>query len=142
MTTSLMQLEKILAEALLAGDDPMLEVLRAQHAAATVSKLTFTGVGFFAEYYVAEHIQRVSPQNFYIDDVFFELSDLENSAMAMLMIQGGAIDYLEAVTIDGDWPEKTELRLIYYSVRNPQSPRVRERSTERDLGLVREFWSR
>jgi hypothetical protein len=126
MTNSLIQLEKMLAEALLVGDDPMLEALRAQHAVTTVSKLDFTGVGFFAEYSVAEHIRRVSPPNFYIGGVFFEC---------------GVIDYLEAVTIYGDWPENTELRSISYSTRNPQSLHVWEPSTERDLELVSEFWS-
>jgi hypothetical protein len=141
MTDSLIQLEKILAEALLAGDDPMLEALRAQYATATVSKLNFTGVGFFAEFSVAEHIQRVSPLDFTIGDVFFEFSNSENPAMAMLAIRNGVIDYLEAVTIYGDWPENMELRSISYGTRNPQSPRVWGSSTERDLGLVREFWS-
>jgi hypothetical protein len=68
--TNIVELEGILLDALLVGDDPMLEMLRKQYATTVVSSREFTGVGFFTNFMVAEAAPRVNPPNFDIRDVF------------------------------------------------------------------------
>jgi hypothetical protein len=93
-TSTIIELEHTLIEALLAGDDPMLEALRKQFAAASVSQRDFTGVGFFSHFKVAKILSPVTPANFDISDVFIEFENAESGAMAVLAVRNGMIDHL------------------------------------------------
>ena len=134
------EIERILLDALLQGDDPMLDQLRMQHRSMSVSSADFTGVGYFIHYEADTKLPPVSPRNFHIDDVFFGFRDSFVTANAILFIRDGYIDFLELVVLDGDWPQQDTISEITYTNRTDEENICIQLET-RDLGYVRKLWA-
>lgn len=96
--------EVALAEALLAGDLPLLDALRSQWRAATFESRELSGVGFFLNVTIPHSTPRVAPSNFELGDVYFETTSLPHGGGAVLFVRDGVITMLEAYTHDGEWP--------------------------------------
>ena len=138
------RLEDTLIKALLIGDDPILALLRKQYTMSSVKSREFTGAGFYTHFSVDAQAPRVKPLNFVIDDLFLEMEGVENGALAMLFVRGGAIDFLEAVTIaTDDWPDKPVITGIRYSHHKSVTSSIGELipSDQRDLEVTRRAWS-
>ena len=122
-------LERQLLDALLAGDDPLLEGLRVQLNSARVSKRDLDSAGFFTDLSVPDSVAPVRPPNFEIDDVQFELEGVEGPVGCILFVRDGFINCLEGYTYVGDWPDSPRLKSLSYDTGSP-----------RDLELLGKVW--
>ena len=110
----LLPYELVLLDALLVGNDPILEALRKQYRKASLKRRDFTGVGSFSYFDLQEHELKVLPENFHIGDVWFELSDNDSGGEAILFIKNGAIDFLETFVHAGEWPRSIKILKVHY----------------------------
>jgi hypothetical protein len=138
---NLSELDRRILDALVVGDDPVLAHLRQQCEMLSVTSREFSGVGFFTHFAVDDNAPRVEPPNFDIRDVFLEIEGVESGAMAVLFVRDGVIDFLEVVTIAGEWPDDTTLLSISYQRRQPGSRSEFVTSGQRDMTVVREYWA-
>jgi hypothetical protein len=138
----IIEFEKRVMTALLAGDDPILAILRNQYAVATVSDRKFSGVGFFTTYSIPPHLPRVEPHNFHIGDIHVEVSGVSAGVGIVLFVRDGAIDFLEGFTYDGPWPDSLELLSLSYIQLKPNASNETPLSEERELEFVRGEWKR
>lgn len=115
-TISLTELERRVMEMLLAGDHPILGILRAQFDRAKVVRREFSGVGFFTHFEIPSDVARLPGQrSFELGDVHADMPGLAAPVGFILFIRDGAIDFLEGYTYGDDvWPEEiTTFRLSY-----------------------------
>jgi hypothetical protein len=111
----LTEFERTLAEHLLAGELPVLAVLRSQWAAARFESRELSGVGFFLNVVVPSSAPRAEPPDFELGDVYFEATGLPHGGGSVMFIRDGAISMLEAYSHDGDWPKEVmEFALRYF----------------------------
>lgn len=121
-------LEQKLINALLEGDDQLLESLRAQMKQAVPVNRELTGVGFFLDFSVPDSVPPVKPGRIIINDVIFDLAGLQYGGGAILFTNGGRISQLEGYLNGEEWPDEPRVTRIYYDT-NP-----------RDLMLLRKAW--
>ncbi|MHB9132206.1 MAG: hypothetical protein ACYDBB_14120 [Armatimonadota bacterium] len=128
----LTELEQQAIDLLLAGDDPVLSVLRAQVKHLCILSREFTGVGLYVNFHFLEDIERVSgKQDFCIHDVCGELPNVEHGVAFNLFIHEGALATLEGYTYDDYWPDEFHIHGFQLSYCGGQ----------RDLEEVRKGWS-
>jgi hypothetical protein len=83
----ILPLEHDLMNALLAGDDPVLEVLRRQYAAASVTKRDYTGSGFFTYFSIPPGVPLApSPSGLHLRDVIFDVCGDSPGGEALLWL--------------------------------------------------------
>lgn len=128
-------------DALLVGDDPVLACLRDQCAVSSVESRDLTEVGFFTYFRVDESAPRVEPVSFEIRDVIFEVAGVRGGAMAVLYVRGGAIGFLEVVTLADDWPDNARILSIRYRSRKPDTEDEYVTCGQRDMTLARGYWA-
>ena len=112
MKVSQEQFEKELMDLLLAGDHPVLAVLRQQYAAAKVGRREFTGVGFWSDFEVPESAPLVEPPNFAAGSVDIQLEGVHLGAGCVLFITDGKLEQLDCYTYDDDWPEDINIKSL------------------------------
>jgi hypothetical protein len=112
--------ERALLDQLLDGNLPQLQVLRGQLAASTVSSREFSGTGVFTHFAVPAQCSRVTPPDFELSDVTFELLDTENGGGVVLFVSSGAIEMLEVYLHTDAWPEPAILKSVAYL--HPRQP--------------------
>ncbi|MHC4608604.1 MAG: hypothetical protein ACYTAF_16975 [Planctomycetota bacterium] len=112
---------------LLAGDDPALEVLRAQFQEIGPPRRRNTGVGFYLDFTVPAQAPRLSrKRQLTLEDVHGAIEGVEHGVGFILFIRDGAISFLEGFTYDEPWPETIgEYGLMY------------ETAAKRDMEAVR-----
>jgi hypothetical protein len=99
-------LEDAVMAKMLAGDNPVLSMLRGQYAKSRVSIREWTGVGFFTT--IETHVgssARPDIGRLHIADVSADIDGLQHGAGFVLHVTDGLIDYLEGFTYDEPWPE-------------------------------------
>lgn len=129
-TTTLNELESLVLERLLDGDDPVLRVLRQQLENCPVFERELTGAGFFLRFRFDNDVQRVTPGDFHFGDVSAEIEGLRYGAGFVLFVKQGLLDSLEGYSYEEPWPAKiARLHVQYTSDEN------------RDLETVRQAWS-
>jgi hypothetical protein len=107
-------LEQAVLDKLLAGDHPVLTVLRLQTTMARVAGRKQTGVGFFCDFEVDESAP-ILPSDFHIGDVFGELEGLAHGAGFVLFVRDGRLSMLEGFTFDEPWPQEVRgFKLAYH----------------------------
>lgn len=108
-------LEQAVLDKLLAGEDPLLRVLREQTARARLAERTATGVGFYCHLILPDDfIEVASPRDFEIADVKADIVGLQDGAEFVLFVRDGRLAWLEGFTIGEDWPtEITDFQLKY-----------------------------
>ncbi|MBC7352069.1 MAG: hypothetical protein H5U08_06895 [Thermogutta sp.] len=104
-------------EKLLAGDHPVLELLRQQYAASRVAYRDETGVGVFVTFLVPGDARRLpTNRSFAIRDVSADVDGLQFGVGFILFVRRGFIHCLEAhLWGDGRWPERIENYSLYYT---------------------------
>ena len=112
----LSELERTVVEMLLAGDQPILAVLRAQFDRANVAQREFSGVGFFTHFEIPPDVPRLrGRRSFELGDVHADIPGLSVGVDFILFIREGAIDFLEGFTYGDDrWPDKIEQYTLCY----------------------------
>jgi hypothetical protein len=130
------QMERRVMDLLLDGDLPVLRTLREQYKRATVTSRDYSGVGVFTEFSVPAEVARVTPPNFTISDVGYELAGVQNGGGVVLFVRDGALAMLELFNWTDDWPREDVLTSLTYLV--PRQPGLKEfvASPTRDLTVL------
>lgn len=125
-------LERAVLEKLLAGDHPVLTVLRAQLDSAEVSSRELTGVGFFTHLKVDRSVERAPTPRPRIQVLYVgaEISGLERGASFVLFVSDGYLELLEGFSYDEPWPPEISEFSLHY-----EGPRTEDPATDavRDL---------
>jgi hypothetical protein len=113
----LTELEREVMKMLLAGDHPVLEVLRMQLCHAKVVRRELTGVGSYTYFQIPSDVPRVpGRRSFELGDVHADIPPLKLGVDFILFIREGAIDFLEAFTYGDDaWPETITMFTLRYA---------------------------
>jgi hypothetical protein len=112
---------------MLAGDNPVLSLLREQYKNAHIAKREFTGVGFFTDFSFNNTVQIiVDKKNFHIGDVAGTINN--TSIDFVLFIKNGSLNMLEGVTFGGEpWPEHiNNFELDYWDGKNRNLERLQQ----------------
>ncbi|GEM_PF-1108651 len=128
-------LERAAMDMLLAGDRPVLQLLRHQYARCGVARREETGVGVFVRFLLPGDIQPL-PGNpsFVIDDVSADVDGLQFGVGFVLFVRDGFLNCLEAYLWGDDrWPDRIECYSLYYTKRMGASV---VRTIERDWEAV------
>jgi hypothetical protein len=112
--TGLNELERAVLDKMLAGDHPVLAILRQQADVARLSKRVSTGVGFVCEFEV-DRSAPITGGDFHIGDVDATVTGLAHGAGFVLFVVKGRICRLEGYTYDEPWPEQIERFSLKYS---------------------------
>jgi hypothetical protein len=112
------ELERAVLDKQLAGEHPVLAVLRAQAERARVVGRKETGVGFYCDFEVEAGAPTLDG-DFQIADVHGELSGLAHGAGFVLFIRSGRLSMLEGFTFDEPWPQQAR----DFKLRYDQEPR-------------------
>lgn len=107
-------LEQAVLDKLLAGDHPILAILRKQAAQTQLNKREYTGAGFYCDFLVGNNAPLVQG-DFDIGDVHAELEGLSHGAGFVLFIRGGRLSMLEGYTYDEQWPAHIKGFSLRYS---------------------------
>lgn len=129
-------LESRVMKKLLAGDHPILGILRSQFLESRVVKREFTRVGFFTSFAVTDNAPQIKPsRRIVIGDVSGDFECLEMGCGFILFVNGGILDTLEC-HLWGDliMPENAKCTRLYYT-RKPNDLGIRE-TKERDMQAV------
>lgn len=128
--STLNELEALVLELLLNGDDPVLRVLRQQLEGCSEFEREFTGSGCFLRFKFGGDVPLVTPSSFHFGDVFADIEELQHGAGFVLFVKRGALDSLEGYSYEEPWPSTI------------LNPRVRySDDAGRDLAAVRQAWS-
>lgn len=139
--SSLTALEEALMRLFLAGEDPVLKVLRDQLEIASVSSRQVTPTGFFTSFSVPEDTLRVEqPKDLVLDDVGAEIAGLEHGPDLQLFVSDGVLDSLDCAIFEGRWPREPELVRAFYLKVNPMESGSLLRTHRRDLEALRQEW--
>jgi hypothetical protein len=97
-------LEQAVVDKLLAGEHPVLQVLKKQADQSRVSHREFTGVGFWTDFDVPDAAPAAQRRNFTVGDVQATIEGLAHGAGFQLLVRGSRISQLEGFTYDEPWP--------------------------------------
>jgi hypothetical protein len=100
--------------ALLAGDDPLLEALRQQYAASTVSGREKTATGFITRFDVPQGVPPVERKLLHLDDLQLQLAGTATPADASVHVHNGRLRSLECFVYDGAFPESPVIEAAWY----------------------------
>lgn len=111
---TLEQFERQVMAALLAGDDPLLEALRAQYAAATVRDREVTAAGFVTRFDVPDSAPEIDRKLLHLDDLQVQLAGAATPADPSVHVYNGRLKSLECFVYDGTFPESPEIQSAWY----------------------------
>ena len=100
--------------ALLAGDDPVLEALRRQYAASTVSGREKTATGFITRFDVPQGVPPIERKLLHLDDLQLQLAGTATPADASVRVHNGRLRSLECFVYDGAFPESPVIEAAWY----------------------------
>jgi len=126
---------------LLAGDDSVLAVLRAQLDVASVAKREWTGVGFFTQVVVPSTapLATGTTEQFRISDVSGTVSGV--ACGFLLFVRRGVLHVLECHTwADGQVHEGAQLDEVHYVKHPSPGDSGLVPTVERDLAQLRASW--
>lgn len=138
-------LERRVMEMMLAGDHPVLNLLKRQLDASHVLERTFTGVGFFTKFHVPPEMPRIKAGRVVIDDVGGEIPDYYGPGRSwvshfLLFVEGGVIDTLEGATPDEEWTnDESRIVLTYCTEASPRGTQQNRRDWLRLLRVLHEL---
>jgi hypothetical protein len=129
-TSTLNELEGLVLQRLLDGDDPVLQVLRQQLGSCSGFERELTGAGFFLRFKFGDDVQRVTPGSFHFGEVSADIEGLQYGAGFVLFVKRGLLESLEGYSYEEPWPERIVNPRVRYTV-----------DGRRDLDAVRQAWS-
>ena len=125
--------EKQLMTALLAGDDPLLETLRSQYAAAAVRDREMEHNGFITRFEVPASAPAIDRKLMHLDDLQVELEGADTPAEASVHIHNGRIRSLEVFVYGGSLPQSPVIKAAWYYGTNRYPAITDELMAERDV---------
>jgi hypothetical protein len=108
------EFERQVMTALLAGDDPLLDALRAQYAAASVRDRERTSTGFVTRFEVPASAEPVDRKLLHLDDLQLELEGVNTPCDASLHVHNGRLRSLECFVYDGEFPADPVITAAWY----------------------------
>jgi hypothetical protein len=108
------EFEREIMRALLAGDDPLLEILRAQYDVATVRGREVTATGFVTRFDVASSAPAIGRKLLHLDDLQVELEGASTPVDASVHVHNGRLRSLECFVYEGAFPEFPSIRAAWY----------------------------
>jgi hypothetical protein len=130
----LTSLEHDVLNALLAGDDPVLSLLRDQLEQAISISREETGVGFFLMFELPRNVKKTFEINhavkssFCFGDVDASINGLNNGAGFLIWVTDGCLRQLEGYTYGDAWPSNVDNYIIKY------------RDNKREIQLLQQEW--
>jgi hypothetical protein len=107
-------LERQIMTALLAGDDPLLETLRAQYAVAVVKDRERTGTGFVTRFEVPASAAPIERKLLHLDDLQVQLAGAATPVETSLHVHNGRLRSLECFVYDGAFPDAPVVEAAWY----------------------------
>jgi hypothetical protein len=108
------ELEAQVMAALLAGDDPLLEALREQYAAASVRDREITATGFVTRFDVPPSIPPIGRKLLHLDDLQVQLAGAVTPAETSVHVHNGRLRSLECFVYDGAFPAEPVIEAAWY----------------------------
>ena len=99
---------------LLDGAHRSYEVLRAQYARCSISRVELTGVGFFVTFNVPDDMERCVPADIAGGDAVIRYAESPIQAGCVLFVRDGVLHDLEVYTFDGGWPEHATVTSVEF----------------------------
>jgi hypothetical protein len=128
---ALSDFEQAVLEKLLAGDHPVLGVLRAQAHAGQLASREYTGAGFFLSFDVPLDAPALATKDFRFGDVNAAVDGLQYGAGFVVFVRGGRLDTLEGYSYEEPWPKEIRGFTLSYQ-HEPRQLRLPE--SERTIG--------
>ena len=122
------EFEQAVLEKLLAGDHPVLAVLRAQAQAARLASREYTGAGFFLSFDVPPDASLLPTKDFHFGDVNAVVDGLRYGAGFVVFVRGGRLDTLEGYSYEEPWPKEIRGFKLSYQ-REPRELSLPDSST-------------
>lgn len=107
-------LERAVMAATLTGEHPVLKVLSAQWATATVRKREFSGAGFYATIEVSPHAETLAVKGLAFGDVLVKLPGRADPLGSVIFVRDRRLAMLEMYTFDLPWPKDTSDFVVTY----------------------------
>jgi hypothetical protein len=102
-------------DATLAGDHPVLAILRDQWATARVTNRDFTGIGLYLTIEVAPDAPTVTVKRLPFGDVIVDLPDKNEAMGSLVFVEDGRLTCLEMYTFGGmAWPDDVAGFVVKY----------------------------
>ena len=130
---TLEQFEKQVMAALLAGDDPLLDALRKQYAAATVRDREMTANGFITRFDVPNTAPSIERKLLHLDDLQVELAGTKSPVDASVHVFNGRLKSLECFLYEGSFPSEPEIKSAWYYGTEKHSGITPELMEDREL---------
>jgi hypothetical protein len=111
---TLEEFETQVMTALLAGDDPLLAMLRDQYAAASVRGRELTATGFVTRFDVPATVPPVERKLMHLDDLQVQLEGTDSPADTSVHVHNGRLRSLECFVYDGTFPEKPRISAAWF----------------------------
>ena len=111
---TLEEFESTIMSALLAGDDPLLQALRAQYEAATVRDRERTPTGFVTRFEVPAGAPAIERKLMHLDDLQVQLEGATTPAETSVHVHNGRLRSLECFVYEGTFPESPEITAAWY----------------------------
>lgn len=108
------EFERQIMTALLAGDDPLLETLRAQYAVATVKDRERTATGFVTKFEVPPSAEPIERKLLHLDDLQVQVEGAKTPVDTSLHVHNGRLRSLECFVYDGNFPESPSIEAAWY----------------------------
>ncbi|HET8799266.1 MAG TPA: hypothetical protein VFO89_16375 [Thermoanaerobaculia bacterium] len=128
------EFESQVMAALLAGDDPLLETLRQQYAAASVRDRERTATGFVTRFDVPPSVAAIGRKLLHLDDLQVQLAGASSPADTSVHVHNGRLRSLECFVYDGAFPDQPMIEAAWYygTARHPgiTAKLLRERDLE------------
>jgi hypothetical protein len=135
---SIEDFEKQVMTALLAGDDPLLETLRAQYAAASVRDREVNTTGFVTRFEVPASAPAVDRKLMHLDDLQLEIEGAKTPADTALHVLNGRLRSLECFVYEGAFPQSPSIRAAWYYGTEKYPGITEDLLAERDLEEILE----
>ena len=136
MTTN--EFEHLVMVALLAGDDPILEALRQQYAAATVRDREQTANGFVTRFEIPASVPPIERKLLHLDDLQLQLAGAATPADASVHVHNGRLRSLECFVYDGAFPDAPVIESAWYYGTERFAGLTPELMAERDIAELLE----
>lgn len=118
---------------LLAGDDPLLETLRTQYAAATVRGREMTATGFVTRFEIPDGVPAIDRKLLHLDDLQVEIEGAKTPADTSVHVHNGKLRSLECFVYDGTFPAEPVIKAAWYYGTKKYPSVSRELMDQRDV---------
>ncbi|MGZ8710973.1 MAG: hypothetical protein ACXW28_12195 [Thermoanaerobaculia bacterium] len=130
---TLNEFERAVMAGLLAGDDPLLKILREQYAAASVRGRERTATGFVTRFDVPPTVAPIDRKLLHLDDLQIEIEGARTPADASVHVHNGRLRSLECFVYDGTFPDEPAIKAAWYYGTEKHPGITAELMAERDV---------